>query len=61
MEFHAARVVAAVAAPHRAHLVGELTLELAVDWSPELRRGRRFRAPFVLSAHHVESAVVLPA
>jgi enterobactin synthetase component D len=59
MDFSAARVVGAAAASDGLGLVGELTLELNVDWSAELRRGLRFRAPFVASDHHVESGVVL--
>jgi enterobactin synthetase component D len=62
MEFHAARVIAAAAtsaAPNE--LRAELELELAVDWSDELRAGRRFRAQLVSSASHVETAVLLGA
>jgi 4'-phosphopantetheinyl transferase EntD len=61
MDFSAARIVAAVAAESGVGLVGELTLELSVDWSDEFRRGRQLRACFVASEQHVESAVVLPA
>jgi enterobactin synthetase component D len=59
MEFHAARVVAAVGSNTSPGLAGELTLELSVDWSPEFRRGRQFCASFVASEQHVESAVLL--
>jgi len=64
MDFHAARVVEARSVRARAEggeLVGELTLELSVDWSPELRRGRTFRAEFVCALSHIESAVILRA
>jgi len=61
MDFSAARVVAADAHAEAARVVGELTLELSVDWSDELRRGQRFAARFAASARHVESAVVLGA
>ena len=58
--FSPARVVQADATCDEAgRLVGALLLELTVDWSPELRRGRVFRAPFVASSQHVQSAVVL--
>src|SRR5258706_16385727 len=60
MDFGAARVIAAAHAVDGAGLRGELTLELAVDWSPELRRGRRLQAPFAASENHVETAVLLP-
>lgn len=59
MDFHAARVVQAALSDDSGALRGELTLSLAVDWSPELREGRLFRAPFVATDEHVESAVVL--
>ncbi|RYZ05022.1 MAG: 4'-phosphopantetheinyl transferase superfamily protein [Myxococcales bacterium] len=59
MDFSAARVVEASGAPGPNGLEGELELELSVDWSESFRRGRRFRAPFVASAHHVETGVVL--
>lgn len=60
MDFSAARVIEAEAARDEVgRWVGALLLELCVDWSSELLRGRVFRAPFVASAQHVESAVVL--
>jgi enterobactin synthetase component D len=59
MDFDAAHVVDARVQELGGGLAGELTLELSIDWSDELRRGRTFRAPFVVSAHHVESGVVL--
>lgn len=61
MDFSAARVVAAAGQIDGARLVGELTLELNVDWSPEFRRGQRLSARFLASERHVESAVVLLA
>jgi len=62
MDFNAARVVQAQATRDEAgRWVGALTLELSVDWSPELRRGQVFHAPFVASSRHVESAVLLLA
>jgi enterobactin synthetase component D len=62
MDFGAARVVAAEAGRDEgARLVGELTLALSVDWSPELPRGRQLRAQFVASERHVQSAVLLLA
>jgi 4'-phosphopantetheinyl transferase EntD len=61
MDFSAARVVAAEARSAGAQLVGELTLELSVDWSDELRRGERLLARFAASEWHVESAVLLRA
>jgi enterobactin synthetase component D len=61
MDFRAARVVAVVSQAESAWLRGELTLELSVDWSVDLRRGQRFRASFVASERHVETAVVMPA
>ncbi len=59
MDFTAARVVAASATAASGGWVGELTLELAIDWSASLPRGRTFHAPFVASDHHVETGVVL--
>lgn len=61
MDFDAARVVVAEARTQAARVVGELTLELSVDWSGELRRGQRLVARFAASDRHVESAVVLGA
>lgn len=61
MDFSAARVVAAEGALNGVRVVGELTLELSVDWSPELPRGRRLLAKFTASEQHVASAVLLPA
>lgn len=61
MDFSAARVVAVNGQVAGARLVGELTLELSVDWSPEFRRGQLLTARFLASERHVESAVVLPA
>lgn len=61
MDFHAARVVSAAAQRAGDYLVGELALELTVDWSPDFQRGRRFTAAFAASSVHVESAVVLRA
>lgn len=59
MDFSAAQVVAASGAEAGGSLRGELQLELSVDWSPELRQGRRFQAPFLASDSHVETAVLL--
>lgn len=59
MDFSAARVVAVTVGSGQAGLLGELTLELSVDWSTEFRRGLKFRAAFVASEHHVETGVVL--
>jgi 4'-phosphopantetheinyl transferase EntD len=61
MDFGAARVVAAEAQVDGVRVVGELTLELSVDWSVELRQGLRLPARFVATERHVESAVLLPA
>lgn len=61
MDFSAARVVAAAARTEATRVAGELTLELSVDWSDELRRGQRLAARFVASERHVVSAVVLDA
>jgi 4'-phosphopantetheinyl transferase EntD len=61
MDFSAAHVVSASAHTDRELVVGELDLELRVDWSAEFSRGRVFRAQFLASAGHVESAVLLPA
>src|SRR6185295_16435570 len=59
MDFSAARVVAVTGHAHSERLVGELALELSVDWSPEFRAGRQFQARFLATERHVESAVVL--
>ena len=61
MDFGAARVQGVEARVDGARIVGELTLELSVDWSEELRRGRRLQARFAASERHVESAVLLTA
>ena len=61
MDFSAARVVAAAGRAQGERLVGELTLELGVDWSPEFRQGQQLAARFLASEQHVESAVVLLA
>lgn len=61
MDFDAAHVVQADVQDLSGSLAGELTLELSLDWCAELRRGRTFRVPFVVSAHHVETALVLEA
>jgi enterobactin synthetase component D len=61
MDFHAASVVAASARSLGEGLLGELTLELSIDWSAEFRRGLRFRAAFFASETHVETALVLTA
>ncbi len=61
MDFSAARVVAADGRAQGERLVGELTLELGVDWSPEFRQGQRLAARFLASERHVESAVMLLA
>jgi enterobactin synthetase component D len=61
MDFSAARVVAAVGQVDGALVVGELTLELSVDWSTEFRRGQQLQARFIASEQHVESAVLLSA
>lgn len=56
----AARVVAARGELGERGLSGELTLELAVDWSGEFREGQRFHASFFPDQDHVETAVLLP-
>jgi len=61
MDFSAARVLVAEARVEGARVAGALTLELSVDWSDELRRGRQLQARFVASERHVESAVLLLA
>jgi 4'-phosphopantetheinyl transferase EntD len=61
MDFSAARVVEARGELTDVGGRGALTLELSVDWSSELTRGRRFEAPFFASSSHVESAIVLLA
>ncbi len=61
MDFSAARVVAATGRTAGERLVGELTLELGVDWSAEFRQGQQLSARFLASERHVESAVVLLA
>ena len=62
MDFHAARLVSAKVRSSLPHtLAGELTLELAVDWSSMFRAGQRLSAQFHKGAAHVETAVVLPA
>jgi enterobactin synthetase component D len=60
MDFGAARVLAARGSAVGSRLAGELTLELSVDWSDELRRGRQLQARFAASQRYVESAVLLP-
>ncbi len=59
MDFSAARVVGVTSRVDGDRLVGELTLELGVDWSQEFRQGRQLSAQFLASEHHVESAVLL--
>lgn len=62
MDFHAARLVGAtVRSSAEQTLAGELTLELAVDWSSTWRAGQRLTAQFHKGAAHVETAVVLLA
>lgn len=62
MDFHAARLVAAETRATDVHTVsGELTLELAVDWSGEFGVGQRFTALFHKGPTHVETAVLLLA
>lgn len=61
MDFSAARVVAAEARFEGPRVVGELTLELSVDWSDELGRGLRLPARFAATERHVETAVLLSA
>jgi enterobactin synthetase component D len=57
MDLHAATVVGAAALGDH----GELTLELAVDWSDAFRGRQRFAALFHRGTDHVETAVLLPA
>ncbi len=59
MDFSAAHVVGAAGGARGGDLVGQLTLELAVDWSEGLRRGQRLQAPFVVASDHVQTAVLL--
>jgi enterobactin synthetase component D len=59
MDFSAARVLFADAHTEGTRVAGELTLELSVDWSAELVRGRRLQARFAASERGVESAVLL--
>ena len=62
MDFHAARLVGAAARPVASRTVaGELTLELAVDWSSSFRAGQCLTVQFHKGAAHVETAAVLPA
>jgi enterobactin synthetase component D len=62
MDFHAARLVDIAASSTESDaVVGELTLELAVDWSSLFRSGQRLTAQFHKGAAHVETAVLLPA
>ena len=61
MDFHAARVVAARGELDAAGGRGELTLELAIDWSPELEAGTQLRAQWAHTSAHVETAVLLGA
>jgi enterobactin synthetase component D len=57
MDLHAATVVGAAALGEN----GELTLELALDWSQTFRAGQRFAALFHRGPDHVETAVLLSA
>jgi 4'-phosphopantetheinyl transferase EntD len=59
MDFSAAHVVSVSARTQGELVVGELGLELRVDWSAEFSRGRVLRARFSASQAHVESAVLL--
>jgi enterobactin synthetase component D len=59
MDFDAARVIEARGRATSSGLEGELRLLLSVDWAPSLPRGRTFRAPFVSTRDHVETAVLL--
>lgn len=59
MDFHAAEVVTISGEVGDAAGIGELELQLCVDWSPEFRQGTRLRAQFAKSALHVETAVLL--
>jgi 4'-phosphopantetheinyl transferase EntD len=59
MDFSAARVVDASTAGGPAGLMGELLLELAVDWAPGLSKGFRLSAAFAATEQHVETGVVL--
>ena len=62
MDFHAARLVGAVARSTGSHtVVGELTMELTVDWSSLFRAGQRLTVQFHKGAAHVETALVLLA
>jgi enterobactin synthetase component D len=62
MDFHAARLVGAAAHATASHtVVGQLTLELAVDWSSSFRAGQRLTVQFHKGTAHVETAAVLPA
>lgn len=61
MDFSAAHVVDVSAARTSTGLAGELLLELSVDWSASLARGRRFQAPFVATERDVETGVALRA
>lgn len=62
MDLHAATVVGAgVLSASAEQLGGELTLELAVDWSETFRAGQRFVALFHKGEGHVETAVLLSA
>ena len=57
MDLHAATVVGA----RTEGAAGELTLELAQDWSEVFRQGQLFQAVFHKSESHVETAVLLSA
>lgn len=59
MGFEAARIVAVHSSPHSEGLDGELTLELAQEWSSAFRVGRRFAARYLLAQQHVETVVLL--
>jgi 4'-phosphopantetheinyl transferase EntD len=61
MDFTAASVVDAAVVASADGIAGRLQLELSVDWSNELCRGRTLEAPFFVSERHVETAVLLPA
>jgi enterobactin synthetase component D len=60
-DFSSARVVRVSAFEQPACVVGELVLELSVEWSEAFRAGLQLSAQFVVSPEHVETAVLLAA
>lgn len=59
MGFEAARIVAVDSAAYTEGTQGQLTLELAQEWSSAFRVGRRLTAHYLLAQQHVETVVLL--